>query len=67
MSKQARKKLSLATEVVRSLSRDELDAVAGGMGWREAISYVIGTNVTCFGKTGLCHGPDSEALPKAKR
>ncbi len=63
MSKPIRKKLTITTEVLRTLSGNELETAAGGnlRDFAQKVKGALGISVLCFGKTGLCHGPDSEA------
>lgn len=61
-----RKKLVLVTEVVRTLSSLELELVAGGVDWLKWLFPLGSRGFGCFGQSDLCHGPDSEAVPKQK-
>ena len=76
LSSKNRKKLVIATEVLRTLSSNDLvDAVGGAddhkarpgfFQWLQNYS-VIPTCVMCFGQSGLCHGANSQALRRQDR
>ncbi len=69
MSKSIRKKLTIATETVRTLAGSELDGAAGGNlrglldKARPVVTPAISlSGIVCYGRSELCYRPDGQPI-----